>query len=224
MHVEIAYLRWRGKRSRHSRRLLTHNFAYLARGPWASCLDSELASPWPSHHVVPEKQSCHVVCGAWQGPGHTEIFLPKTPVAQGSIFSSDVALEFEGSTQHYHFTPLTWWMTPPTVTKGQRLPSVGWMHAFINLSPCLRCTWARPSLRNNVKRDSSLKTQCHQCISSHLMCVLLGLWSDSFDLHASADVADECLNCVEKFCWRILATHPTFLPTLTGNSSQSTFL
>ena len=34
MHVGIAYLRWRGKRSRHSRRMRTRNFAYLARGPW----------------------------------------------------------------------------------------------------------------------------------------------------------------------------------------------
>ena len=35
MHVGIAYLRWRGKRSRHSRRMRTRNFAYLARGPWS---------------------------------------------------------------------------------------------------------------------------------------------------------------------------------------------
>ena len=33
MHVGIAYLRWRWKRSRHSRRMRTRNFAYLARGP-----------------------------------------------------------------------------------------------------------------------------------------------------------------------------------------------
>ena len=44
MHVGIAYLRWRGKRSRHSRRMRTRNFVYLARGPlstldkWASFL------------------------------------------------------------------------------------------------------------------------------------------------------------------------------------------
>ena len=36
MHVGIAYLRWWGKRSRHSRRMRTRNFAYLARGPLAS--------------------------------------------------------------------------------------------------------------------------------------------------------------------------------------------
>ena len=33
MHVGITYPRWRGKRSRHSRRMHTHNFTYLARGP-----------------------------------------------------------------------------------------------------------------------------------------------------------------------------------------------
>ena len=33
MHVGIAHPRWRGKRSRHSRRMRTRNFAYLARGP-----------------------------------------------------------------------------------------------------------------------------------------------------------------------------------------------
>ena len=39
MHVEIAYLRWRGKRSRHSRRMRTRNIAYLARGPLTLILD-----------------------------------------------------------------------------------------------------------------------------------------------------------------------------------------
>ena len=33
MHVGIAYLRWRGKRSRHSRRMHTRDYAYLSRGP-----------------------------------------------------------------------------------------------------------------------------------------------------------------------------------------------
>ena len=38
MHVGIAHLRWRGKRSRHSRRMRTRNFTYLARGPWVDFL------------------------------------------------------------------------------------------------------------------------------------------------------------------------------------------
>ena len=51
MHVGIAYLRWRGKRSRHSRRMRTRNFAYLARGPWGVfCATS--CSMGPSYNVT----------------------------------------------------------------------------------------------------------------------------------------------------------------------------
>ena len=51
---------------------------------WGSCL----SSPWPPQPVVPEKQSCHVLCGrAWHCPGHTQNLVQKTPVAQGSILS-----------------------------------------------------------------------------------------------------------------------------------------
>ena len=38
MHVGIAYLRWRGKHSRHSQRMRTRNFAYLARGPYITAV------------------------------------------------------------------------------------------------------------------------------------------------------------------------------------------
>ena len=38
MHVGIAYPWWRGKRSRHSRRMRTRNFTYLARGPLIAVL------------------------------------------------------------------------------------------------------------------------------------------------------------------------------------------
>ena len=40
MHVGIAYLRWRGK---HSRRMRTRNFAYLARGPWYGLADASFS-------------------------------------------------------------------------------------------------------------------------------------------------------------------------------------
>ena len=46
MHVGIAYLRWRGKRSRHSRRMRTRNFAYLARGPWVHLKTGQLCRLW----------------------------------------------------------------------------------------------------------------------------------------------------------------------------------
>ena len=42
MHVGIAYMRWQGKRSRHSRRMRTRNFTYLARGPCCSFLTESI--------------------------------------------------------------------------------------------------------------------------------------------------------------------------------------
>ena len=48
MHVGIAYLWRRGKRSRHSRRMRTRNFVYLARGPYSNWKCSET-----SHTVKP---------------------------------------------------------------------------------------------------------------------------------------------------------------------------
>ena len=54
MHVGITYLRWRGKRSRHSRRMRTRSFAYLARGPWVLhgywLLDSQLGAVANFYH------------------------------------------------------------------------------------------------------------------------------------------------------------------------------
>ena len=49
MHVGIAYLRWRGKRSRHSRRMHTRNFAYLARGPLIKVMVCHICST-PNHY------------------------------------------------------------------------------------------------------------------------------------------------------------------------------
>ena len=48
MHVGIAHLRWRGKRSRHSRRMRTRNFTYLARGPWWLCNHWQ----YKRHHAI----------------------------------------------------------------------------------------------------------------------------------------------------------------------------
>ena len=40
MHHATCYPRLRGKRSRHSRRMRTHSFTYLARGPWPSTVST----------------------------------------------------------------------------------------------------------------------------------------------------------------------------------------
>ena len=82
----------------------------------------------------------------------------------------DVPLVVEGSIQHHQFTPLT--MATHTLIEGPRLPSVGWMHTSISLSPCLRCTQAWSSLWNSMKQHSSLKTHCLQCLRYNLLNIL----------------------------------------------------
>ena len=49
MHVGIVNPRSRGNRSRHSRRMRTRNFTYLARGPWHFS-SSGATLPRPSGH------------------------------------------------------------------------------------------------------------------------------------------------------------------------------
>ena len=66
MHVGIAYLRWRGKRSRHSRRMRIRNFAYLARGPWVA-----LRHVWQRNLVWSTRRRVHAVldhCAWWSHP------------------------------------------------------------------------------------------------------------------------------------------------------------
>ena len=46
MHVGISYLRWRGKGSRHSRRMRTRDFAYLARGPLRQIRNNQTSHRW----------------------------------------------------------------------------------------------------------------------------------------------------------------------------------
>ena len=69
MHVGIAYLRWRGKRSRHSRRMRTRNFAYLARGPWvmasqitANSLLNIAAKKIPKLRITSPVCMCDYIC------------------------------------------------------------------------------------------------------------------------------------------------------------------
>ena len=54
MHVGIAYPWWRGKRSRHSRRMRTRNLTYLARGPWhfrTICVEHLLIQDFLCYHA-----------------------------------------------------------------------------------------------------------------------------------------------------------------------------
>ena len=70
---------------------------------WGSCLDSESASPWPSHPVVPES-SC-VMCSVGRGivPDTHKIytkFHPKTPVARKAYYCGKAWCSVGGSGFH----------------------------------------------------------------------------------------------------------------------------
>ena len=309
-------------------------------------LDTELASPWPPHPVVPENQSCHVLCWTWHCPGHTHSFVQKrpshkeayfrgeawcsdgnwgfhptppvhsshhgewhpipwlrdhsydlwvgsthlsSPLVCGEAEKPDVMLAIEGSIQHHPFTPPTmvngtpyhdWGTTvttcgldpriyhlplsaahaSTTITVKQReailiiedtVPPVPGIPPFVGSPPhtvallVIRGQSGTPdgmlrslvgSLLSMLRTDILLRnrriifTRRRRAEMKRLswpfgstVC-LLRLWLDSSDLHISADVSDQCFGCGAKFCWRIIATHPAFLPLLAENSPQPTIL
>ena len=131
---------------------------------------------WPVHDIqilLPQKS-----IGAMRCAGHGIVLdihkvSSKTPVALGSIPSWRSLmwhwrLRVPSSTTS---SLLSWWIALHTMTEGPWLPSIGWMHALIGPSPCLQHTRAWPP-QWNVKRDSSLKTQCLHCLRSHPLCIL----------------------------------------------------
>ena len=52
-----------------------------------SCLDSELASPWPQHPVGPKRLPCHVLYGAGHCLGCTQCYA-QTPASPMATFDS----------------------------------------------------------------------------------------------------------------------------------------
>ena len=124
---------------------------------WDSCLESELASPWPPYPVVPEKVVVsHTVWGVALSWTHTFSFVQKPMMQRWR-------LKVPSSTTRSLLLP--WWMTPHTMSE---LPSVGLVRACISLFPCLQRTRAQREARRHRK--------------SHFLCVLLHtrlrrLWS-----------------------------------------------
>ena len=68
MHVGIAYLRWRGKRSRHSRRMRIRNLAYLVRGLLRHVVITSWGSWWRSKHLHLTNDG--VMALQWRHNGH----------------------------------------------------------------------------------------------------------------------------------------------------------
>ena len=62
MHVGIANLGWRGKRSRHSQRMRTRDLTHLARGPWGIPLLSPSPLSMQQWRVdLPDQESIYVL-------------------------------------------------------------------------------------------------------------------------------------------------------------------
>ena len=139
-----------------------------------SCLDSELASPWPQHPVGPKRLPCHMLCGAGHCLGRTQCYVQTPPSPMANLIPQDLdycCLSMAPSTMTGSLLP-PWWIAPHTMTDGTRFPSLGWTQASINSSLCLRHTRTWPSLWNTENRDSSLKIQCLHCLRSHNLCLL----------------------------------------------------
>ena len=188
MHVGIAYLRWRGKHSRHSRRMRTRNFAYLARGPL-------FCRSWRIIRVT--DKNCHLVPKVFHGVhtptfgrpiyGYHSLVLWEIPSGSGAcrvvhylgpgqscserlLFSilrdfvtACICIRIHGAIQHNQFTFTTIVKSSPTMTDGLSLPSVPFTQTSMCLSPCCIRTRARPSVLCNLSLDLSMKIQCRKC-------------------------------------------------------------
>ena len=112
--------------------------------PLDSCLDSQLASPWPQRHVGPEMPPCHMLHVAGHCLAQTLISVQR---GLSSIIKcddsrsrcSDVAMLITLSRMSKFLLP-PWWIATQTMADGPRFPWIGWMEASISLMPCLRRT------------------------------------------------------------------------------------
>ena len=151
-----------------------------------SCLDSELASPWPQHAIGPKRLPSHVLYGAGLCLGRTQSYVQTLLSPMATFDSSWSGCTNAGSWLHpprpAHSSP--WWIAPHTMTDGPRFPSFGLTQASISLSPCLRHTRIRRSLWCRENRDSSLKIQCLHCLRSHTLCLLPPLTAASHVLQS----------------------------------------
>ena len=126
-----------------------------------SCLDSELASPWPQNPVGPKRLPCHVLYGVGHCLGRTQSYI-QTPLSLMVTFDSSGSGCTDASSwlhplRPVHSSPLGGLhpiTAPHNMTNRPRFPSLGWMQASISISPCLRRTRTRPSLCYRENQDS----------------------------------------------------------------------
>ena len=143
MHVGIAYLRWRGKRSRHSRRMRNRNFAYLARSPlpsvlqylgkmYSSCILGEGENLNNTHLPRDSQASCQLVPHFIINK-HTHLFEINNPKNQ-SFFNS--------------WSKYSMRFLEPSVAISSLIPkqNVPYRNVFLKqciLHPILRCRYSQ---------------------------------------------------------------------------------
>ena len=187
---------------------------------------------WGFHPAPPVHSSHH---GGWHPIQWLRV--PRLPCVGWMHISINLSPCLRRTRAHDNHRETVW---SETHYRGQSGPSV-WGPSFSAFSPThggVACdpksiwdTWQDVSTESQQTKAS---LQCPKLTASseivrscpHADCpspfgstvCLPGLWSDPSDLHASADVADQCLSCIAKCCWHILATHPRVLPLLAENN------
>ena len=94
----LVQLRWKGGHPCLGSRLTFD----LKHAQLDSCLDSELASPWPQHPVGSKRLPCHVLYGAKHCLGRTQCYVQTPPSPMATFDSSGSGCTDAG-----------WWPHPP---------------------------------------------------------------------------------------------------------------
>ena len=205
----LVQLRWKGGHPCLGSRL-TFDPKHAQLG---SCLDSELASPWPQHPVGPKRLPCHVLYGARHCLGHTQSYVQTPPSQHGNIWFLRIWMYrcrfMAPSTTNSSLLHL-WWIAPHTMTDGPRFPSLGWHKSA---SP-LASDGQKPS--PNGSNWHPLRWSGSFWPFKAVECLPVALRFSS-NLRASSDVVGQSLGCIAKFCLCILETHPASWLLLTEN-------
>ena len=131
-----------------------------------SCLDSELASPWPQHPVGPKRLSCHVLYGV-------ENCLDVQKVTMATFDSSGSGCTDAGS-----------WLHPPRPAHSSPhsgLHPISWLtghdfHQYAerrqqSASP-LACGAPGPDRHCGIGRTGNHQIQYLHCLRAHILCLL----------------------------------------------------
>ena len=170
-----------------------------------SCLDSELASPWPQHPVDPKRLPCHVLYGAGHCLGRTQSYVQTTQSPMATFDSLWSGCTDVGS-----------WLHPPQ--PAQRYRNIRQPEAVSE--------WFELTSASEIGGSSAIADEDPRWSGSFWpFGAVDGLpvaWRFSSSLHASSDVVGQSLGCVSKLSLCILETNPASWLLLPENYHQLT--